>query len=320
MVIGMFRQQAPVVLPFQAKRLWQGFWQLADPKIWIASTVPMLIGTGLAYGKTGTLEAEWVVLAFVSIYLIEIGKNAVNELFDYLSGVDRFVREDERTPFSGGKKTIVDGKLSLVETGLIGIVTLGAAFLLGLYAAVVKEPAIFWVGMAGGLISIAYTFPPFKLCYRGLGEAVIGITYGPLMVSGMYLLLTHAWTWDIALVGVPVGFLITNVIWINQYPDYEADRRAGKRNWVVRLGRERGIAVYALLYAAAFAGLIAVSIIYRNPLWLLGLLAVPPAIESVNVAKAYCCDVPRLMKANARTVQVYQLAGAAMLIASIFNG
>jgi len=315
----MSQQHIPYVMPFSTRRIWQGFWQLADPKIWIASTVPMLIGAGLAYAKTGALDVGWLLLAFVGIYMIEIGKNAVNEFYDYITGADRFVQTDERTPFSGGKKTIIEGKLSLIETGIIAVVTLVVAFLIGVFIAVVREPNIFWIGMAGGVIAVAYTFPPFKLAYRGLGEIVIGIAYGPLIVSGMYLMLSHTWSWDILLVGVPIGFLIMNVIWINQYPDYEADLKAGKRNWVVRLGRERGIKVYVALYVAALISLIVLAIIYRNPLWLLGFLAIPLAIQSVKIAKTHYRDVPKLMAANGRTVQIYQLIGVAMLIAAVFN-
>lgn len=302
---------------FEARRFWQGFWQLADPKIWIASTVPMLIGAALAYANTGMLDVGWLLLAFAGIYLIEIGKNAVNEFFDYVSGADRLVSPDHRTPFSGGKKTIVDGKLSLVETGIIAVITLAAAFLVGVYIAVAREPGIFWIGMAGGVLAVAYTFPPFKLAYRGLGEIVIGLAFGPLIVSGMYLMLTHTWSWDIALAGMPIACLIMNVIWINQYPDYEADRTVGKRNWVVRLGPEKGVYVYIALYAATYISLLALALVNRNPLWLLGFAAIPLVMQSVRVARAHGRDIPKLMTANARTVQIYQLTGLAMLLAAL---
>lgn len=306
-------------LPFNGRRLWQGFWQLADPKIWIASTVPMLVAVALAYAKTGSLDWGWLAIAFVGVYLIEIGKNAVNEFFDFLSGADRYVVGDQRTPFSGGKKTIIQGKLSLFETGVIAVVTLFAAFLIGVYIALYCEPRIFWIGMAGGIIAIAYTFPPFKLCYRGLGEIFIGIAFGPLIVSGMYLMLTHTWSWEIALIGLPVAFLIMNVIWINQYPDYQADLKAGKRNWVVRLGPERGVKVYAWFYAAAYASAVILAVVSRNPLWLLVLATIPWAVQTVRIARRHARNIPQLTAANAKTVQIYQVVGLAMIIASLFQ-
>ncbi|MCD8508445.1 MAG: hypothetical protein LRY73_00025 [Bacillus sp. (in: Bacteria)] len=83
---------------------WQGFWQLADPKIWVASTVPMLIGVGLVISNQIPFSFLWFLIALVAIYLIEIGKNAVNEAVDFRSGVDLHVTDKHKTDFSGGKK------------------------------------------------------------------------------------------------------------------------------------------------------------------------------------------------------------------------
>ena len=66
----------------ELKRLWRGFWQLADPKIWIASTVPMLVGASLSYSVTGRFDFPWFILSLMGIYLIEIGKT-INEYIDY---------------------------------------------------------------------------------------------------------------------------------------------------------------------------------------------------------------------------------------------
>src|SRR5690554_2582385 len=86
-------------------RLWVGFWQLADPKIWIASTVPLFVASALAYKHTGQINVWWLLVSLAAVYLIEIGKNAVNEVVDYDSCVDSSITPDHRTPFSGGKKT-----------------------------------------------------------------------------------------------------------------------------------------------------------------------------------------------------------------------
>lgn len=299
---------------------WNGFWQLADPKIWVASTVPMLVGAAIAYADTGKLDVGWLLLAFAGIFLIEIGKNATNEFIDYLTGVDRFVAADKRTPFSGGKKTIVDGKLTVAQTFLIAVVTLFAAFCIGLTIAVVREPAVFAIGMAGGIFAVFYSFPPFKLNYNGMGEAAVGLTFGPLIVSGMYVMLTGTLSWTIVAVGLPIAFLITNVLWINQYPDFEADLKGGKRNWLVRIGKRAGIRVYAALYAGAYASLALLALLQLNPYWLLGLLTVPLAVQSVRTASRHLDDMPTFLAANARTVQIYQLVGATMIVAALLQG
>lgn len=298
-------------------RIWLGFWQLADPKIWLASTVPMTIAAALTYAHTKTMPLYWFVISLGGIYLIEIGKNAVNELVDYFSGVDLYVTEDKRNPFSGGKKTLVDHKLTVAETVGIAILTFVGALGIGWLIIVEKEPLVLVIGLIGLAISIMYSLPPFKLSYHGLGEVAVGMTYGPLLVSGMYAVLTGTLGWEVVIIGIPLAFLITNVLWINQYPDYEADLRGGKRNWLVRMGKVKGIKVYAGLYIAAYISLIALAFIEKNPFWLTGLISIPLAVQSLKIARRYYDDIPKLIAANAKTIQVYIITGVAMLIAAL---
>ena len=300
-------------------RLIQGVWRLADPKLCIASTVPMVVSTAMAYKALGYIDIYWLFLSFFGVYLIETGKNAINEVVDYKSGVDRFVTPDKRTPFSGGKKTIVDGLLTVEETKIIALVTMLAAAAIGLYIAIAREPMVLWIGIAGFLISIFYSLPPFKFCYRGLGEFAIGLTYGPLVVSGTYLVQAHTVNLEILLLSLMIGFLIANVVWINQYPDYEADARGNKRNWVVRLGKEKGIVVYILLYVLAYLSLLIAVFFTGNPLLLIALLSAPIAKRSVDVAKKYYDDIARLVEANAKTIQVYQMTGLTLTAAILIG-
>lgn len=298
-------------------RVWKGFWQLADPKIWIASTVPMFVAAAYAYGKTGEFDLFWFVVSVIGIYLIEIGKNAVNEFIDYKSGVDTFVTPDKRTPFSGGKKTIVEGKLTVEETVIIALVTILVACAIGLAIVIFREPRVFIVGLAGVLIAVFYSLPPFKLSYRGFGEIAVGITFGPLIVIGMYLVMTHHVSIDVLLVSLPIGFLITNVLWINQYPDYEADLKGHKYNLLVRIGKQKGVIVYASLYVAAYLSLALIALITKNPIWIVTFITIPLAVRSVNVARKYYDEIPKLVKANADTIKIYQIVGLIMILSSL---
>lgn len=303
-----------------AVRLWHGFWQVADPKIWVASTVPLIVATVLAWGKTGSVDWGWAALAFLGIYLIEIGKNAVNDIIDYWTGVDRFIPAENRNDFSGGKKTIIDGKLSVAENIVIAVITLALAFVIGVLIALHREPHVFWIGMIGGGLAVFYSLPPFKFNYVGLGEFAVGLAFGPLMTLGMYVLLTGQLDPVAVLAGLPIGFFIANLIWINQYPDYEGDIRGGKRNWLVRIGKKRGIKVYKALYIGAYISLAVLAIVDFNPFWLAGLVTIPIAIRNVQTATDHLDNLPEFLKANAGTVQSYLLLGIAMAMAAAFGG
>jgi len=299
------------------QRTWAGFWQISDPKIWIASTIPMAVGAAIAYTHLGSFRWSWFLVGAAAIYLLEIGKNAINEYIDYNSGVDRFVSADKRTPFSGGKKTIIDGKLTLQENLAIGIVTILTGSLLGLYIVVAREFSVLWIGLAGVFFALFYSLPPFKFSYRGMGELVVGFTFGPLITMGTFLVQTHTISIEVILASIPLGFIIANVLWINQYPDYEADLKGGKMNGVVRLGKKKGVAVFALLFALAYLFLIILAVFSKNPLWLLSLLSLPLAIRAVEVARLQFNNISELIEANAKTIQIYQITGITMIIAAL---
>jgi 1,4-dihydroxy-2-naphthoate polyprenyltransferase len=303
----------------KTKRLWNGFWQIADPKIWVASTIPMAVGAALAFTKLNSFSWSWFLIGAAAIYLLEIGKNAINEYVDYLSGVDQFVTPDKRTPFSGGKKTIIDGKLSLRENLVIGIITICAGCLLGLYVVFAREFAVLWFGLAGVFFAIFYSLPPFQFAYRGLGELVVGFTFGPLITLGTYLVQAHTITPTVFLASLPLGFIIANVLWINQYPDYEADLKGGKMNGVVRLGKKKGVNVYALLFALSYFFLIILTVYSRNFFWILPLVSLPPAVRAIKVARQHYDNIPLLLEANAKTIQVYQLTGLTMIAAALLS-
>ncbi len=298
-------------------RIWNGFWQIADPKIWIASTVPMLVGGAMAYAYQGSFSISWFVLGAVAIYLLETGKNAINEYIDYLSGVDRYVTPEKRTPFSGGKKTIIDGKLTLQENLVIGIITVILGCLIGLYIVAFREFNIIWFGLAGVFFALFYSLPPFKFAYRGLGELVVGFTFGPLITVGAFLVQTHTITVEVVLASLPLGLLIANVLWINQYPDYEADKKGGKMNGVVRLGKKNGVNVYAALFGLSYLLFIILAIASSNIFWLFSFVTMPLVYRAILVARIHYDDIPRLVEANLKTIQTYQLTGLSIIIATL---
>ena len=299
--------------------LWKGFWQVADPKIWLASAVPMAVGGALAYGLTGQFSWYWFFVSMIGVFFIEIGKNAANDLVDYQSGVDLMVTPDKVTPFSGGKRAIVDGNLTLSQAAWTTVATLFAGSAIGFYIAMNREVGILWIGISGLFFAAAYSLPPFKLAYRGFGEAAVGFTFGPLIVCGTFLVQTHFISWEVVLASLPIGFLIANVLFINQYPDYEADLQGNKRNWVVRLGKAKGLAIYKALFVATYISFVLLFAFTHNPFWLLSFLSLPLVTQATDTAAKHSEDIPRFIVANANTIKTYQLTGITMVLAGVMT-
>ncbi len=298
----------------------KGFWQLADPKIWLASTVPMFLGTAIAGAFEKKFHIGWLLFAMFGIYLIEIGKNAVNEYVDSKSGVDGAVDNEHHTPFSGGKKTIISGLLTLNQSAYIAFITLFAAMIAGLVIVFFKEFNVIYIGIIGFGLAIIYSLPPFKLCYRGLGEITVGFVFGPLIVMGIYMMFTGNLDWLPLFASIPIAAIVANILVINQFPDYEADKSGNKKNCVVLLGKEKSVYIYAALFIIAYLGVIATAVFAGNAIWLIALATLPIAYKAVINAKNNFNNIEKLTASNAATIKIYMLTGLLMIIAAILDG
>lgn len=259
----------------------QGVHRLADPKITLASAASLLVGAAAA-ARAGPVEWGWLVVTIAGIFCVETAKNASGELVDFDSGADGGVAPEDRSPFSGGKRVLVDGLLSRRETAAVAAVGYGAVIAIGLWITFAREPRVLWLGLAGVLLAWFYHAAPLRLSYRGLGEAAVALTYGPLIACGVDLVQRGAIGRDALLLSIPLGILVAAFLWINEFPDYRSDLAAGKRTLVVRLGRRAASRAFAALIAVAFAGLVAIAATTGPPLVLLGLAGLPHAVVAAR--------------------------------------
>lgn len=294
--------------------LLRGLWRLADPKICLASLVPFCVGTVLAWRSGAAIDGSLAVLAFAAIFLVEVGKNAANDLYDFRSGADSAVLPEERSPYSGGKRVLVDGLLGERDLVIIVWASFALAAAIGFRVAVTSHPWLLLLGVAAAVISVLYVMPPVHLSYRGLGELAVFAVYGPGIVIGSMFLHGATVTHAAAAASLILGILIANVLLANEIPDERADRLAGKRTLIVRLGRERGTSLIGLLFLVAF--LIAAGVAeYEGPLFLAGALAgVPAAALAYRSLRINGSGPP--VKAQTATLLTYVMAGAGIACAA----
>ncbi len=176
----------------------------------------------------------WSGLA--GVVLAVIGVEAFNEYFDSRMGTDRVFNPAELPPMS-------DAVLWL------GIAAFAGALAVGIYLTVRGGWPILAFALLGGTAAIFYVAPPIRWAYRGLGELVIALSYGPWMVLGSLYLQSQALSWGALFASLVPGCLIMALAVVNAIPDYHQDRLVGKRNLVVRLGRRRAVWLYLALAA-----------------------------------------------------------------------
>lgn len=268
-----------------ARHLPAGFWRLADPKVSLASFASLFLGSCAAAAHTD-LHWGWLALTVLGIFCIEVAKNASGEVFDFDSGTDLAVLPEDRSPFSGGKRVLVDGLLSRGQTVFISAVFYVLGIGCGLVIAFFREPNVLWLGCLGVGLAIFYHAPPPRLSYIGLGEVAVAIAYGPLLVAGACLVQTGDLPPEVIAASLPLGLLIGAFLWINEFPDFRADRESGKRNLVVRLGRRAASRVFVVLVGTAFLLLAALPALGApTPVWFGGIALIPASWAARRLVK-----------------------------------
>ena len=257
-----------------------GFWRLADPKITLASMASIFLGACLAAAH-GEIHVGWLTLTIFGFFAIEVAKNASGDIYDYAT--DIAVVQEDRTDFSGGKRVLVDGLLSISQTWTIAIVFYVLGIGAGIAIVVFREPLAIWPGVIGLILAWSYNGPPASFAYRGLGELDVAVCYGPLICISTYLIQLGDVSSDVVLISIPLGILIAAFLWINEFPDYEADRKVQKRNLIVRLGRFRASRLLPVIQTSAFlivASLPAFGL--PRSIWLGGAAIVPAVWVAVK--------------------------------------
>jgi 1,4-dihydroxy-2-naphthoate octaprenyltransferase len=269
-----------------------------------AGLLPYLLGAAWAFAIEGSFDARLFWSGFAGVVLAVVGVEAFNEYFDARMGTDRIFNPIDLPPIT-------------LVTFWLGVVAFAAALAVGVYLAWRLGLPILVFALLGGAAAIFYEAPPIRWSYRGLGEAVIGLAYGPWMVLGSLYLHARSIRVDALWASLVPALLIMSLAVVNAIPDFHQDRLVGKRNLVVRLGRRRGVWLYLWLAAAglAVAGIGAAVGIFP-PACFASLLALPWLIASGRHAFA-TFERPRQFVAAIRSIVACYVVGVVLFIAGV---
>ncbi len=281
-----------------------------------ATAVPVLLGIAIA-ASHGAFTWWTALLTLLGGSLAHLAINVTNDIFDTLSGAD----EANTTPtqFSGGSRVAIYELLSIRQLVVLALALFAGAGAIGLLLVLVTQSTtLLWIGLAGVLVGVIYTAPPFKLVYRGLGEIAVALGFGPIMLLGAYVVQTGRIAAEPLLVSIAIGLFVALILFVNEIPDRRSDASAGKRTLPVRFSPAIVQAGYLVAAAVAFA-LIAGGVAIGLLPWptLLALLALPVAFRVYQGIKVHYDSPYTLMAVMGMNVNLTLLVGGLLLVAYI---
>jgi len=285
-----------------------------------ATIMPILVGAAVAKFMGYAVDWSWLGLTLLGGSLLHIGTNTSNDYFDHLSGTDNLNYNYSNKGLNGGSRGIQMGLISPEGVRNLTIIVFGLSVLVGIPLIQKAGMSVLWLGLIGFLSGLFYTAPPFRFSSRkGLGELLIGLNFGPLMVAGSTLVQTGQLLPEAFLAGIPLGFLIAAVVYINEFPDHDSDKATGKNTLIVTLGPEKARVGYVALVSGAFLSIVLLVLNGTFPsLILITLMASYFGFTSIQTLYRYYND--RLLEpANWGTIIMHSLTGL-LLFAGLWLG
>jgi len=282
-----------------------------------ASAIPVLVGTALAWNMTGRFDWFKFLLVLIGVPLFNGGTNCANDYYDHRTGNDDI--NINPTPFSGGSRVIQKGVVPPRQMLVASFLFFGLGSVIGLYLnAVTPGNLVLYLGIFGLVTGFFYTATPVLIGYRGIGEVVVGLDLGTLAIIGAYYVQAHSLNWSVFWISLPIGFLVAAILYINQFPDYDADKAVNKKHLVVRLGKRKAVYGYYFLIAATYL-VIAGSVIFKmvTPFVLVSFLTLPISWGAVRILKSNYDKFAELIPAQAKTIQTHLLVGLLLSVGLI---
>jgi len=285
------------------------------------SIAPVLIGTALAYAN-GYFYLRNFIAALVGVASLHTFANMINDLHD-AGGSDAV--NLRVTPFSGGSRAIQEEGLKKSALIVMIVFFLLLALASALWMIKAGRPLAIPIGLLGLFIGWAYSAPPLQLMSKGWGEILIFFAFGPLVTLGAYYAMSGLLSLDAFVMGIPQGFLITGVIWINEFPDYDADKSVGKNNLVVRIGPEMARYLYCFIMTMSFMSIIfIVAIMHISFLIMLAFISFPMTFKAMKIAWKEYLSYEKIIPAQALTVQTVLAQGllisAGLVVSKLISG
>jgi len=214
------------------------------------SMLPAGVAMALAY-PSPDFSWGWAVLAVVGVAFGHLGINLWDDYFDYKK-YDQNIRN--RLSSIGIRARIAKCDYLTSDEANTKQLFFAASFfcaialLIGIIIFAQRGAFILIISVITALLGIGYSGTPFRFSYRGLGEVVIGLVFGPLLMAGVYLSACGNLSVQLLFISIPVGLLVANIVYTHSVIDFEADKAMKKKTLAVLLAKKNIVNFVSFLF------------------------------------------------------------------------
>ncbi len=279
----------------------------------ILSIVLVLIGVGFAYqeGYSNLLHTVFLLTGVISAH---ISVNLFNEYSDFKTGIDSHTTP---TPFSGGSGMLQKSATTPKQVKTVAYITLIIGGVIGLYFSLISGWLIIILMLSGALAIRFYTS---HLCHFLLGEFSAGLTLGTFVVLGSFYALSGHVNAVVIWISIPAGILTFLLLFLNEFPDKEADMLGGRHHLIIHFGTKIASIIYIVALIITFIMIFLTPILFDlSWYFLISLLTIPLALKAAVHTKKYHNNKIKILQSQGYNVGVIIITDLLMAVGGFIS-
>jgi len=274
----------------------------------LASVIAVGNGLAIAYWKNDAIDPVYASLTFVGVIFLHASVDLLNDYWDYKRGIDT---STTRTKYSGGTGVLPENLLTPRAVYLAGIIFLILGASIGVYFVVIRGIAI---ALILGFAVVAIYFYSTSIVNAGLAELFVAIK-GTMIVLGTFFIQYPVLDPAALYVGIIVGILSATVLFVNSFPDYNADKSKGRRTLVIIVGKKTASSILPVFIMVSYA-MIAGGIFFEftSIYSLISFASIPFGIKSIWSLRKDPGSKENMVQAMATTVTYSRITGSLLAL------
>lgn len=279
----------------------------------LASIISVCLGLAINSWQNKTIDVGFAALTFVGVAALHASVDLLNDYWDYKRQIDT---DTNRTKFSGGTGVLPEGLLKPSQVYRAGMLMLIIGSAVGAFF--IFERGI-TIAVILGFAIVSIYFYSTRIVDSGLGEVFVAVK-GSMIVLGTYFVQSSHITLEPVVAGIISGVLSSTVLFVNSFPDFDADKKHGRKTLVILLGKQKAASVvwvfpliiYGIIVASVLTGIFPVITIIT-------LSTIPLAIRSGRSLKIKYNEVQELVPVMQGFVTYSRITGALFVVAFLID-